>query len=38
MQSLLTLATLLAIIAWWDGSLVLEVPGLNEPVIHRGTK
>lgn len=36
MNSLLTLMTLLALLALTDGSLVVDLPGLTGPTIHRG--
>jgi hypothetical protein len=36
MNSLLAFATLLALLALADGSIVIEVRGLTTPTIHRG--
>jgi hypothetical protein len=36
MNSLLTLATLLALIALTDGSLEIAIPGVTGPTINRG--
>jgi hypothetical protein len=36
MNSLLTVATLLTLLALTDGSLVLDLPGLTGPTINRG--
>ncbi len=36
MQSLISVATLLAIIAWSEGGLVIDLPGLGNPPVHRG--
>jgi hypothetical protein len=38
MNSLLTVATLLALIALSDGSLIIDVPALTGPSIHRGVE
>ena len=38
MNTLVPVAVLLAIIAWSDGSLVLDIPGFNAPAVHRGVK
>lgn len=36
MNSLLTMMTLLALLALTDGSLVVNLPGLTGPTINRG--
>jgi hypothetical protein len=36
MNSLLTVATLLALLALTDGSLVVDLPALTGPTINRG--
>jgi len=36
MHSLISALTLLAIPAFTDGSLVIDLPGLTAPTIHRG--
>ena len=36
MNSLIAFATLLALLALSDGSLVIDVPGLTAPTINRG--
>ncbi len=36
MNSLLSFATLLALVAWAEGSLVIAMPGLNAPSVNRG--
>ena len=38
MNSLIPVMTLLALIAWQEGSIVIDVPGLTAPTIHRGVK
>jgi hypothetical protein len=38
MNSLISIATLLAFLAWTEGALVIEVPGLTTPPINRGTE
>ena len=36
MNSLISVATILALVAWAEGSLVIAVPGLTDPMIQRG--
>jgi hypothetical protein len=36
MNSLISALTLLAILAFTEGSLVIDVPGITAPTIHRG--
>jgi hypothetical protein len=36
MNSLIPYATLFALLAWAEGSLVIALPGLNAPAVHRG--
>jgi hypothetical protein len=36
MNSLITVATLLALLALSDGSLVVDLPGLTSPTVNRG--
>jgi hypothetical protein len=38
MHPIFTIAALLAVIAWSDGGLVLDVPGFGGPSVHRGVK
>ena len=38
MNSLFPVAALLAIIAWTEGGLVVDFPGLGAPEVHRGVK
>ena len=38
MNTLISIATLLAILAWTEGALVIEVPGLTVPSINRGVE
>ncbi len=36
MNSLISVATLLALVAWAEGSLVVGMPGLTSPAVNRG--
>ncbi len=36
MQSLISVATILALIAWSEGTIVIDLPGLGNPQVHRG--
>lgn len=36
MNSILTYAALLAVLAWSEGSLIVAFEGLAGPVVHRG--
>jgi hypothetical protein len=36
MNSIVTYAALLAILAWTEGSLVVAIEGLTAPAVHRG--
>ena len=38
MNTLFPVAALLAILAWSEGALVIDIPGLGNPTVHRGVK
>jgi hypothetical protein len=38
MNPIFTVVALLAVIAWSDGGLVVDIPGLNTPSVNRGVK
>lgn len=37
-QSLIAATTILALVAWSEGSIVINVPGLSPPTVNRGIK
>jgi hypothetical protein len=38
MNTFLSVVALLAILAWSEGGPVLDIPGLGNPLVHRGVK
>jgi hypothetical protein len=38
MYTVFSVATFLAVIAWMDGGLVIDVPGFGPPTVNRGVE